>query len=220
MPKIVELVEHAISLASFGLTLERLIATFLSSTYEKRCANACIGCFVAIGELCLCGVFSFFYHMGIWGFMTHLSIVTFLDALNVVGLLLLIKQNKSLRKINTLSDIVLSQRYQITENLKTLFELQPMLLSQSLFLVLGTSSGFICSSLHTSRFYVDWSFYVLMNLSVSVLFTAAYIQRKMKAANWKRKVNDQTGVVNAFGQVMEAQQTHNEYFNNLKDQWN
>uniref|UniRef100_A0A7E4UL76 G protein-coupled receptor n=1 Tax=Panagrellus redivivus TaxID=6233 RepID=A0A7E4UL76_PANRE len=197
--------------ASIGLIVERLFATFLASTYETKHRRIWIGCMVMICSFSSGIIVSLLYHTKVYGFWTHVTVNTCFDVTNVMGLILLTQKNKHLRKLNTRSDIILSERYQLTENLKTLYDLRPMLISQSVIMVLASSSGLLTSEYLKTRFFVDWVFYTMMNFSVTVLFTVALTLRPLRSKYIRRQVAQNGGVRNVFGKLLEAQQSPNDF---------
>ncbi|KAE9552058.1 hypothetical protein FO519_004749 [Halicephalobus sp. NKZ332] len=133
----------------FTFTVERTVATVRNKNYEVNCKFylGTIMVTVAVIFSFLLGLNYFYFNFNMYG---QIGLVFSINILNLISLLILVFVNKKLRLIHFNSKIHLSQRYQVTENIRVLYVLFPLVLA-------GIITGVVSLGIQMWQTLMDYS---------------------------------------------------------------
>uniref|UniRef100_A0AC34QAF7 G protein-coupled receptor n=1 Tax=Panagrolaimus sp. JU765 TaxID=591449 RepID=A0AC34QAF7_9BILA len=164
-----------------------------------------------------------------------------IDVIGCVCVYWLYRHNKKARKINTRSTIILSQRYQITENIRLLRILFPIVATGVFVSISGTFLHILSFNIPALFEYFRYSvamYYLLYNCYcfVSILLYASmdpYYRRqrwcfwqKVESVDVSSRVSERTTTMgqhvpikNVDGEDVARMPTTDEYFKTIQQQW-
>ncbi|KAI1727064.1 sre G protein-coupled chemoreceptor domain-containing protein [Ditylenchus destructor] len=150
------------------------------------------------------------------------------------GLIALYLTNNSLHHIDFYSDIELSQRFQVTENIRAIYVLMPLIFVGVLFSFSGAIAGVIQTFISSSSVQLRRPInHLMMNLYITFAFIIVLRQDQSMRKRffdlvipWRTRHDQLTAVVeparvrNAFGHKIVNQYTTESHFKTLNWMWN
>uniref|UniRef100_A0A914NZ39 Gustatory receptor n=1 Tax=Panagrolaimus davidi TaxID=227884 RepID=A0A914NZ39_9BILA len=228
---------YAFRVIETSICFERLLATVYFKTYEKNKMLRFYSIFAVIVSLTVAASFSLLFNI------FHISAVVVyvflfsVETINFFLLHILKKQNYKLRQMSNSERALLTSKYQLIENIKSLNLLIPQ---ASISFVLSNFA--LILSILIREFYKEalgvtifFSFYginvIVMSLywiSRSQWYKRNFNRFQTFWFNFKSGTNNSTEIVHlkaitvqtALGQNVKARQTAEEYFKDLKHVWN
>ncbi|KAE9555933.1 hypothetical protein FO519_000789 [Halicephalobus sp. NKZ332] len=218
----------------FCFTVERSVATLRASSYETG-GNIFLGVFLTILAQLITLFLGLNYYCFNFDMYYQLGILFSIDILNIITLIILMKINKSKRKINIKSQIALSQRYQIVENIRVLKFLFPLIMIGITCNVGGIIST-VFQSIYDPVQMLKTNGYTIINVlypmvSFLVIFKTDNIsQRRIRGLCGKIGETESIDslstasqkrpeIKNAVGQNLIPQASPEKHFEQLKSMW-
>uniref|UniRef100_A0A915DAF4 Gustatory receptor n=1 Tax=Ditylenchus dipsaci TaxID=166011 RepID=A0A915DAF4_9BILA len=167
-----------------SLAIERFFATAYSLDYETNRRFILLVIILLPVSYLFAFVWSISFLKYGLPYLVFVSFMTCLDILGTISCLMISRYNRKLRKFNLRTDIKLSQRYQIDENLRVLAIIRPLMISGVVFLSLSVWQRFILKVFVGGElgYFSRNLFYLLLEVYVAL---ACFML--VKASKWRFK---------------------------------
>ncbi|KAI6209713.1 hypothetical protein M3Y96_00249900 [Aphelenchoides besseyi] len=210
-------------LSFISFMLERAIATHNVYDYEKDRRFCAIGPLLVVFSICLSMVMSFIHAPIVLLYTIYIS----LDVISLMCALILNAINQKLQVINNRTDLRLSSRYQISENLRVLQFLRKLLLFGVFIALLCTASSLSIRALVVKNYkllarisyFGLWNIYatiaaLLLIIDCTPNFVASCCHRR-KYADYSTR----TIVRNVHGKQTLIEDKIDDHFSKLQEFW-
>ncbi|KAI6232093.1 hypothetical protein M3Y95_00450600 [Aphelenchoides besseyi] len=214
-------------LSFISFMLERAIATHNVYDYEKDRRFCVIGPLLVVFSICFSMVMSFSYNLFHAPIVVLYTIYISLDVISLMCALILNAINQKLQVINARTDLRLSSRYQISENLRVLQFLRKLLLFGVFIALLCTASSLSIRALAVKNYkllarisyFGLWNIYAtiaafLLIVDCSPNFVAGCCRRH-KYIDYSTR----TIVRNVYGKQILVEDTIDGHFSKLQEFW-
>uniref|UniRef100_A0AC35GXU2 Uncharacterized protein n=1 Tax=Panagrolaimus sp. PS1159 TaxID=55785 RepID=A0AC35GXU2_9BILA len=150
-------------LVTIAIFIERTFATAWNATYENKFSK--LGAFVCGFACFISALMASAYHAKLYSFYTYVGCVMIIDVITIFSAIILVRQNKRMRKITTTcSNIKLTQRYQINENLQILLMIQPMIITEAFLNIFASASGPFAIWIDGNMFFANYVYYTVSKI--------------------------------------------------------
>ncbi|KAH7693111.1 hypothetical protein AAVH_39859 [Aphelenchoides avenae] len=161
----------AMNMFRLGFTahcLERFAATVFSGTYENRLVFKVVGPLLMLLADSVSAGISIGYTILGMSFSITVTVVMGFDLLSLLSVVSLEHCNRKLRRLYLTSDIRLTKRYQLVENLRVLRFLRPLICTGIFFSILALTCGLSLRFFTGSTTITRPVFYTIINVYVTV----------------------------------------------------
>ncbi|KAE9551591.1 hypothetical protein FO519_005198 [Halicephalobus sp. NKZ332] len=212
---------HVARMIVLGIICERLLATIRWKTYERNAKfQRAIGYSFGFGVLVVSFILAFLTNITNMSLQDKLIVIEVIHGITIVLALYLHWKNKRLHKLTKLRPL-LSERYQLFENIRTLSLVWPYIIIGTVLSSLAPiSSNFLQQNPSTFSLGVP-VLYLIYNINILFAFLffacSVFYSKKIKRVN--ESENMEQGIRTVTGRYVPRIETHDDHFEKLRQAW-